>query len=59
MVTFIVVTRNPLNKKVVVITKGDDDDLVAEYATEDEAIEMADQQVLCRAWGYRILEVMV
>lgn len=57
--SFIVVTRNPHSKRLVIIRAGDDDDdnLPAEYKSHLDAEEMARDQVLCRAWGYEIVEI--
>lgn len=53
---FIIVTRNPGNKKLVVIAANDQDD-VAEFETESEATKAADETTVCRAWGYQLVGV--
>jgi hypothetical protein len=53
---FIIVTRNPNNGRVVVITDGDSDD-AAQYATAGEADIAAQNTTVCMAWGYQVVEV--
>lgn len=57
--SYIVVTRNPHTKRLVVITETDhrDNDLISEFPDDDAARAMAEKQVVCRAWGYDVLEV--
>lgn len=53
---YILVTRNPRSKKLVIIT-GEDDETVAEFATESEANAVAMAVPVCEAWGYEAVEV--
>jgi len=59
--SYIVVTRNPSNKRLIVITNTDDreNDLIAEFPDEAAAHEMAVKQIVCSAWGYDVLEVVI
>lgn len=54
--SYIIVTRNPRVKKLVIVTDGDDN-VPAEFKTEREAAEAASNTTICKAWGYDILEV--
>lgn len=54
--SFIIVTRNPRTKNLVIVTDGEDN-VPAECATEAEAIESAHNTTICKAWGYDIIEV--
>lgn len=58
---YIITTRNPSNKRLVIITYSDtrDNERVAEYKTERAARKVADNQVVCKAWGYEIVEVLI
>jgi hypothetical protein len=49
MQRFIVVTRNPSSKKLVILV--DEDDNPVEFDMEDAASEAADDNACCRAWG--------
>jgi len=53
---YIILTRNPGSNMIVAI---DDDGEIAMFETEDDALACAHQQVLCKAWGYQIVEVTV
>jgi hypothetical protein len=53
--SFIVVTRNPRNKKLIAINDEADD--VAEFEDSDQAVAAAVNTTACMAWGYEILEV--
>lgn len=53
---FIIVTRNPRNKKLVIVT-GEDDETVAEFETEGEARAVAMAVPVCEAWGYEAVEI--
>jgi hypothetical protein len=54
--TFIITTRNPKSKKLLIIT-NEDDDYAAEFETEPEAMEAAHETTLCKAWGCEVVEV--
>lgn len=54
--SYIIVSRNPRANKLVIVTDGDDD-VPAEFKTEEEAIEAAHNTTICKAWSYQILEV--
>lgn len=59
MTSYIIVTRNPGTKKLMVIEEADGEDksCVSEFETEDEAYEHASTIPICRAWGAEILPV--
>jgi hypothetical protein len=52
---YILITRNPRGKGILTITTDDGD--VAQFETEEEAEACADQQPLCQAWGYQVVEL--
>lgn len=54
--SFILTTRNPRSKKLVVIVENDEGD-PAEFKTMAEAIAAAGDTTLCKAWGYDIVEI--
>lgn len=54
---FIIVARNPRNRKLIVVTEGAEHDAVTELSTEGEAHKVAKYVVVCKAWGYQVLEV--
>jgi hypothetical protein len=54
---WIITTRNPKTKKLVIITDGDEADDFAEFSTEGEANAVAMAVPLCEAWGYNAVEV--
>lgn len=53
MVTYIVTTRDPLTKKLLVLKRDDGD--VAEFETEEEALEGAKSSRLCLSWGAEVV----
>jgi Mg-chelatase subunit ChlD len=53
--SYIVVSRNPRTNKLVIVTDGDDN-VPAEFGTEDEAAEAASNTTICKAWGYDVIE---
>lgn len=53
---FIIVSRNPRTKNLVIVTDGEDN-VPAECKTEEEAIDAAHNTTICKAWGYEIVEV--
>lgn len=58
--TWIVATRNPRTRRIVIMHEGkrdDDFDEIAEYPTEEAARQAAERTTVCRAWGYETLEV--
>ena len=60
MVSYIIVTRNPTSKKLMIIEEADpaaqyNGAVIAEFATEDEAYEHAETLPVCRAWGAEIV----
>ena len=56
---FMIVTRNPNGKGLLTIMTGEDCEEIAQYETEGEAIEAAENQILCEAWGYQIVELEI
>ena len=53
MISYIIATRNPTNKKLIIIENDDGD--VVEFSTEDEAFEASKKTTVCKAWGAEIL----
>lgn len=53
---FVILTRNPSNRKLIAIVDGDEDN-VAEFETEEAAIEAAHETTVCKAWGYQVLAI--
>lgn len=53
--SYIVVTRNPLNKKMIALVAGEEGEYLAEFVTEDEAMRAAKANLACRAWGAEIV----
>jgi hypothetical protein len=54
--SFILTTRNPRSKKLVIISENDDGD-PAEFKTESEALAAAAETTVCKAWGYDVIEI--
>lgn len=56
--SYIIVTRNPRNNRIVVISDGDDNDPdPAVFKTYSEAISAADRvPVIVAGWPYTIVE---
>lgn len=54
---FVILTRNPTSRKLIAIIDSDDEYAVAEFKTESDAIKAAHNTTVCKAWGYKILEV--
>ena len=54
MTTYIIVTRNPSSKELLTILVNEK---IAEFPTEDAAMEMAKTIGICRSWGAEILPV--
>lgn len=54
--SYILVSRNPVANKLVIVTDGEDN-IPAEFESEEEAIDAAHNTTICRAWGYDIVEV--
>jgi hypothetical protein len=60
MITYIIVTRNPTSKRLVVIEEAADTGdcaVISEFDTEDEAYLHAEAIPICRAWGAEVLPV--
>jgi hypothetical protein len=55
--SYIIVARNPRTRKLIVITSYENDEVVAEFDTETEAIAAADNTMICKAWPYHFVEV--
>jgi hypothetical protein len=60
--SYIITTRNPTHNILVIISRGegwagDDDTSVAEFETEQAAIDAAKQVPCCDAWGYNVVEI--
>lgn len=54
--SFVILTRNPRTGQLIAIARSDDDE-IAEFKTEREAVDAAAETTLCRAWGYDVIEV--
>jgi hypothetical protein len=54
--SYIIVTRNPSNNKVLVML-DEDAEYAMEFATYPEAQSAAEVLSVLRAWGHQILEV--
>lgn len=54
--SYIILSRNPSVGKLVIVTDGDDN-VPAEFKSEEKAIEAAHNTTICKAWGYEIVEV--
>jgi len=59
MISYIIVTRNPTSKKLIVIEDGTvtGSSSIAEFSTEEKAYEVAYFSSICRAWGCEIIPV--
>jgi len=53
---YILVSRNPRTKKLVVVT-GEDEETAAEFETESDANAVALAVPICTAWGFQAIEV--
>lgn len=53
---FILVTRNPSTKSLVVITE-ENSEAPAEFETESDANAVAMAVPVCEAWGFQAIEV--
>lgn len=56
--SFVILMRNPNGKALTCVTDNDGEDM-AEFNSEDEAEQCAEEQMLCKAWGYQVVEVEV
>jgi hypothetical protein len=58
-VGYVLITRNPRTKQAIAIVEGENgyDEHIAEFETEDKAIEAAHNTTACKAWGYQIVEI--
>lgn len=54
--SYIILTRNPGNEKLIVIVE-EDGDTVVEEETKGRAEETARNIPVCEAWGFVIIEV--
>lgn len=54
---WIIATRNPTNRKLVIIHDGNEPDEIAEFETEGDAHMAAAEIPMCRAWDWTIVEV--
>jgi hypothetical protein len=54
--SYILVTRNPRSKKLVPVL-GEDNETIAEFETESDAIAVAMAVPICEAWGYQTVEI--
>lgn len=54
--TWIIVTRNPHNNRLLIIGESGEDS-PQEFSSEGDANQAAETVTACRAWGYEALEV--
>ena len=52
---YILVVRNPMSGRVIVIDDGEDG--IAQFASEGEAYAAADNITICKRWGCQVVEV--
>lgn len=55
--SFIIVTRNPRNHKLVIISDAAREDDPAEFETENEATSAALSIPVCEAWGFNVVDI--
>jgi hypothetical protein len=55
-VSYILIVRNPRSKKLVPVL-AEDNETIAEFATESDAAAVAMAVPICEAWGYQTVEV--
>ena len=56
-VSYVIACRNPSSKKLFFIMDGEGPDELAEFDTEQAALDTAKRMLCCDAWGYNIVEV--
>ena len=54
--SYILVSRNPRTKKLVIITDGEDN-IPFEFERREDAVTAADCTMICKAWSYEIVEI--
>lgn len=58
---YVIVSRNPTNKRLIAIVDSGDpdrgDEQIAEFKTEQEALDAAENTTICKAWGYQVVEI--
>ena len=54
--TYIILTRDPRTKKLLAIDNPDQE-TVAEFPSEEMARDAAGTVPICRAWGFRIIDL--
>ncbi len=60
MSNFIILVRNPQNGAVLTINDWADDlEFVAQFEDEEAANKAAQDQPLCKAWGYQLVELEI
>jgi hypothetical protein len=52
---YVIAVRNPRSKRLSFIMK--DDETVAEFESEEDAREAADNTTICKAWGFELVEI--
>jgi hypothetical protein len=55
--SYIIIVRNPRTKSLIAVTSDDDGEIIAEFATETDAIAAAGNTMICKAWPYHFVEV--
>ena len=55
MAEFIVVSRNPSNKRILFVSDEEGEPMV--FQSESEAESAGHTAPICRAWGYSIIEL--
>ena len=55
MAEFIVVSRNPSNKRILFVSDEEGEPMV--FSSESEAESAGHTAPMCRAWGYLIIKI--
>ena len=55
--SYVIACRNPSSKKLFFIMDGEGPDELAEFDTEQAALDTAKRMLCCDAWGNNIVEV--
>lgn len=56
---YVIITRNPHTKQAVAVVEGENgyDEHIAEFETEEKALDAAHNTSICKAWGYQLVEI--
>ena len=55
-INYIIVTRNPSTKRLALVM-DESGEHVAEFESDQDAMDAANNTTICKAWGYEVLEV--